>query len=44
MIRYVLPSLAALAICAFGVAAAAAHAESPGPAGMEQDAALGCRS
>ncbi len=36
MIRYVLPSLAALAVCAFGVTAAAAAGESSSAAGMER--------
>jgi len=34
--RYVLPSLAAVAICAFGVAATAAPGDSPQSAGMER--------
>ena len=36
MIRYVLPTLAALAICAFGVSAATAQAESSEPTGMDR--------
>ena len=36
MKRYVLPSLAALAICAFGVPATAAPGDSPEPMGMER--------
>ena len=36
MIRYVLPTLAALAICAFGVSATTAQAESSEPAGMDR--------
>ena len=36
MIRYILPSLAALSVCAFGLISLAARAESPEPAGMER--------
>lgn len=36
MIRYVLPTLAALAICAFGVSATTAQAELSEPAGMDR--------
>src|SRR5208337_2745892 len=36
MMRYVLPPLAALAVCAFSVTAEAGSSESTGPAGMER--------